>query len=93
MEKSEIILKAPEGEIFQIGSIFPAIAGSSICLNGKEELKRIKINVLKSKVINYLTTHNKVRISDLAELFDVPPRLIGEVLYELEKEGVIREAD
>ncbi|MBU1203649.1 MAG: winged helix-turn-helix transcriptional regulator [Nanoarchaeota archaeon] len=79
--------------IFQIGSRFPDISGASLCLNGKEELNRLKIKSIKFKIKKYLKTHKKISIASLSEDLDIPPKLIGRVLNELEDEGIIKESD
>ena len=80
-------------DIFESGTNFVNTAGTVLCLNGHEELKKVRIKIIKDKVVQYLKTHDKIRISDLSEKLDAPPRLIGEVLNELESEGIIKTVD
>lgn len=77
---------------FQIGSRFAAIAGTTVCLNGKE-LENIRKKEFKSRIVNYLKHHSKIRISDISQDLDIAPRMVGMILRELEEEGIIREVD
>lgn len=82
-----------EIRMFQNGSMFPSIVGATICFRSSEAMVDLKIKNLKNEVLDYLKTHGIVRISELAEKFDVPPRIVGQALNELEDEGIIKAVD
>ncbi|MFH1133735.1 MAG: hypothetical protein V1735_04540 [Nanoarchaeota archaeon] len=76
--------------IFQTGSNFSSIAGTTLCLNGKE-LETMRIQEIKERIKNYLKTHPKIFLSEIANTLDVAPRLVGRALNELDAEGYIKE--
>lgn len=80
-------------DLFQMGSRFMEISGATICMNGKKELKRIQIESAKKKIKDYLKTHNILRISEISETLNLPPRIVGNAIDELEEEGLIKEVD
>jgi predicted transcriptional regulator len=82
-----------ENNIFQIGSRFPEIFRSVICLQTDKKIEEIEINNLKREIIEFLKEHNKFYVSDLAEALDVSPRKIVKAVNELKIEGFIRETD
>jgi predicted transcriptional regulator len=80
-------------EVFQIGSAFPAIAGSSICLQEDQKIRSLEMNVVKKKIIDYLNLHGSARISILAEELEIPPRMIAQAIKLLEEDALIKDTD
>jgi len=80
-------------DLIKEGLFFPVTSGTSILMTEKDKRKQ-KIKELKKKVYNYIAQKNRpVLMSELINYFGASPTEIHLVLRELEKEGLIREAD